>query len=53
MAMTMMGARVAPFGRIQGTGQSQPMWRDFLGALRDARNRNVENEIVERHRPPS
>ena len=51
--MTMMGAMVAPLGRIRGTGQSQCMWCDFLGAVRDARNRNVENEIVERHRPPS
>jgi hypothetical protein len=53
MAMTVMGARIAPLGWIQGTGRGQSMWRDFLGAVGDVRNRNVENEIVERHRPPS
>jgi hypothetical protein len=47
IAMTMMGARVAPLGKIRVTGQSQSIWRDFLGAVLDARNRNVENEIVE------
>ena len=47
IAMTMMGARVAPLGKIRVTGQSQSIWRDFLGAVLDARNCNVENEIVE------
>jgi hypothetical protein len=56
--MTMMGARVAPLGKIRVTGQRQPMWQDFLGAVVGARNRNVENEIVEyldhhRHDLPS
>jgi hypothetical protein len=58
MAMTVMGARIAPLGWIQGTGRGQSMWRDFLGAVGDVRNRNVENEIVEyldhhRHDLPS
>jgi len=47
IAMTMMGARVAPLGRIRVTGQSQSMWRDLLGAVLEPRNPNVENEIVE------
>jgi hypothetical protein len=52
MAMTTMGAGGAPLGRIRGMGECQCIWCDFL-AVRDARNRNVKNEIVERHRPPS
>jgi|AmaraimetFIIA100_FD_contig_81_1849156_length_643_multi_5_in_0_out_0_1 hypothetical protein len=47
IAMTMMGARVAPLGRIRVTGQSQSMWRDLLGAVLEPRNPNAENEIVE------
>jgi hypothetical protein len=45
--MTMMSVGVAPLGRMGVTGQGQPFWRGFLGAVLDARNRNVENEIVE------
>jgi hypothetical protein len=45
--MTMMSVRVAPLGRMGVTGQGQPLWRGFLGAVLDARNRNVEDEIVE------
>jgi hypothetical protein len=45
--MTMMGARVASLCRIRVTGQCPSIWRDFLGAVLDARNRYVENEIVE------
>lgn len=53
IGMTMMGARVAPLGRTRITSQSQSMWHEFLGAVLNAPNRNVENEIVEyldRHR---
>jgi hypothetical protein len=47
IAMTMLGVRVALLGKIRVTGQNQSIWRDFLGAVLDARNRKVENEIVE------
>ena len=47
MAMMTMGARVSPMGRTRITSQSQSMWHDFLGAVLNAPNRNVQNEIVE------
>jgi hypothetical protein len=43
----MMGERVAPLGRTRLTSESQSMWHDLLGAVLNARSRNVENEIVE------
>lgn len=45
--MTVMGEGVAPLGGSRVTEQSQSMCREFLRAVLDARNRKVENEIVE------
>jgi hypothetical protein len=42
-----MGEGVAPLGGSRVSGQSASMCREFLRAVLDARNRKVENEIVE------
>jgi hypothetical protein len=45
--MAMMSARVAPLGRIRMGDHNHSMWRNFLGAVLQPRNWNVEDEVVE------
>lgn len=45
--MAMMSARVAPLGRIRMRSPNHSVWRNFLGAVLEPRNWNVEDEVVE------
>ena len=45
--MAMMSARVAPLGRIRMRGDKHSVWRNFLGAVLQPQNWNIEDEVVE------
>jgi hypothetical protein len=45
--MTIMSLSGAPLGRVHMGDHNRSVWRNFLGAVLQPRNWNVEDEVVE------